>query len=151
MTFSKIFLDPEIKKDLENFERRTGLSKNILSRFALMLSLKEDQTPDYGRFKTVGGFEITKTTLTGDYDSYIMSLVRMHAQNLSLSTSVEDIKNLTTYLINNGVLKLKSILNKSGKKDDESELNNDTLAKLVNYSLIVYKKETKINDKIEFM
>lgn len=58
-------------KDLQN---ATGLTPNILARFAVTLSLKEPQ-PVSPIVKDVSGLEFNRNTLTGSYDFVFKALI----------------------------------------------------------------------------
>ena len=60
---------------LSRLKGRTGLTPNILARIGFALSLKDQTIPEPKKFDS-NGKDIGRHTLTGDYDTIIMCLLR---------------------------------------------------------------------------
>jgi len=57
----------------------TNLTRNILVRLAIGLSLRDESQPEPRNHLTAGGLEINRAILTGDYDFIYKSLMIQHA------------------------------------------------------------------------
>ena len=63
---------------------RTTLTPNILCRIAFCLSLKEPGTPDMK--KDSQGQEFNRYTLTGEWDTFYIALLKIRLMNVGLNT-----------------------------------------------------------------
>ena len=95
---------------------RTALTPNILCRIAFCLSLKEPGTPDLK--KDSQGQEFNRYTLTGEWDTFYMALLKIRLMNDGLSTD-EDLLSHFKEHIERGVVML---FNKVKKFKDLSSL-----------------------------
>lgn len=105
MSFNRIVLDSRTTGRLATITSRTGIPQNIGARIALLLSLREEIKPDYIRYNSKGK-ELNRTTLFGDYDVYIISLVKLWMINMRQEITDEGIRKNIVYHINNGTAKL---------------------------------------------
>ncbi|KRF01087.1 DNA sulfur modification protein DndE [Paenibacillus sp. Soil766] len=64
---------------LKLLQDSTGLTPNILSRIAIMLSLREPKKIS-ALSKDVGGIEFNRNTLTGTYDYVFKALITHHEE-----------------------------------------------------------------------
>jgi len=60
---------------LNELERKTNIKRNILARYAICISLINNDEVNYGKDKR--GFELNLSTLTGDYDSIFKGLISL--------------------------------------------------------------------------
>jgi len=73
--YSKLKVSAEATSKLRSLRQRTGLRPNLLCRVALMLSLEEGSAA--GRpVPPEDGMEFNRYTLTGEYDSLFVALLR---------------------------------------------------------------------------
>jgi len=73
--YSKLRVSAEATSKLRSLRQRTGLRPNLLCRVALMLSLEEGSVS--GRpAPAEDGIEFNRYTLTGEYDSLFVALLR---------------------------------------------------------------------------
>lgn len=90
MYFSKIRLSVDASSKLRSLRQRVLLTPNLLCRTALLTSLEEGSVasvppPDQD------GVEMNRSTLTGEYDTLFMSLLRFVEEpetNASLSDDI---------------------------------------------------------------
>ena len=68
---------------LKQLNSSTGLTPNILARYAVCLSIR-DPEPITKMVKDVGGIEFNRNTLTGEYDFVFKALIAQH-ENRSVS------------------------------------------------------------------
>ena len=71
----KIFLSADNTQRVRTLKGRTGLTPNVLCRFALALSLRDPGVPDPGAFPN-DGMEFNSYTLFGVHEVLILSLLR---------------------------------------------------------------------------
>lgn len=57
----------------------THITPNILARFAVGISLKNNQAPSSIKDQTISNFEINRATLTGEYDEMFKMMILQHA------------------------------------------------------------------------
>lgn len=106
---------------LNDLERRMHLGRNILARYAIVLSLKNpEEQIKYTRDKQ--GFELNRSTLTGDYDSIFKGLITVFLkENISDSKFLDEMKKHC----DRGSILLKNIYDFEGNKEK-------TIKKLIN-------------------
>lgn len=75
LKFTRFRLSEEATKAAENMKMRTGLTPNILCRFALMYSINEPRIPDPSLFDS-NGMEINRFTLLGEWDSLFIAIMK---------------------------------------------------------------------------
>jgi len=101
---------------LSQLKGRTGLTPNILCRIAFCLSLKEPGTPSEKLDSQ--GMEFNRFTLTGEWDSFYMALLRIRLMNDGMSAE-EDLLFYLKEHVERGVILL---FNRVKKFDDLSNL-----------------------------
>lgn len=70
----------KVEKHLKYLQSVTNLSPNILARVAVSLSLLDPSLPDKNLIKDPDGLEISRSTLTGEYDYVYKALMTQHAK-----------------------------------------------------------------------
>lgn len=78
MKLTRVNLDDNVSRRLNNLKGKTGLPQNILCRIGLMLSLTESSIPNLEKYNQ-NGLELKKDVLFGDYEPLILSLVKHRA------------------------------------------------------------------------
>ena len=71
----KIFLSADNTQKVRTLKGRTGLTPNILCRFALSLSLRDPGVPDPAAFPN-DGMEFNRYTLLGPHEVILLALLR---------------------------------------------------------------------------
>jgi len=99
MKFNRIILDKDTSYKLSVLKGRTGLTPNILCRFALMLSLKEKSNSEIKELDNEGQ-ELSKHILFGEIEHLFNSLL------LNSNSSQVNKTNTIKMLISNGVITL---------------------------------------------
>ena len=79
ISFNRVRISEEATQRLSILKGRTGLTPNILCRIAFCLSLKEPGIPDEG--KDSQGQEFNRFTLTGEWDTFYVALLRLRMIN----------------------------------------------------------------------
>ena len=79
ISFNRIRISEEATQRLSRLKGRTSLTPNILGRIALCLSLKEPGIPN--EKKDSQGQEFNRYTLTGEWDSFYMALLKIRLIN----------------------------------------------------------------------
>ena len=75
MSFQRIRLSNGATYRLQMLKGKTGLTPNILCRIALCCSLNDPLIPDPADYDEEGQ-EINRYTLTGEWDTFFMALIR---------------------------------------------------------------------------
>lgn len=97
----KIFLSADNTQKVRTLKGRTGLTPNILCRFALALSLRDPGVPDPSAFPN-DGMEFNRYTLLGIHEVLILSLVRQRCLQDGMDPDEELPEQLRAH-INRGV------------------------------------------------
>ena len=97
----KIFLSADNTQKVRTLKGRTGLTPNILCRFALALSLRDPGVPDPAAFPN-DGMEFNRYTLLGVHEVLILSLLRQRCLQDGLDPEEELPEQLRAH-INRGV------------------------------------------------
>ena len=97
----KIFLSADNTQRVRTLKGRTGLTPNVLCRFALALSLRDPGVPDPGAFAN-DGMEFNRYTLLGVHEVLILSLLRQRCLQDGLDPEEELPEQLRAH-INRGV------------------------------------------------
>lgn len=92
----------------------TGLTPNILARYAVCLSIRDPQ-PISKLVKDVGGIEFNRNTLTGEYDFIFKALTAQH-QKQSI-TDEEFFPDLFNAHLERGIRRLASEYNYAGNTE----------------------------------
>ena len=103
MKFSRIKLSAKSLNQLGRLKARTGLTPNLLARFALCLSLKEKSAPITSQYDKEGN-DIEPAVLFGEYESLYLGLMKNRLKKDKLSDS--ELNEMTRCHINRGVASL---------------------------------------------
>ena len=108
MQFSRVKTSGRSRGILSKLKFKTGLTPNLISRFAICLSLKDASVPNPLEFDE-DGTEFLPGTLFGDYDKLFMALMidRLHRDELDPEKELN--KMLRAHL-NRGIYSLTSRL-----------------------------------------
>ena len=84
MQFSRIHTSQRCRGILSNLKIKTGLKPNILSRFAICLSLKDPSVPNPEEFDE-NGTEFLPLVLFGEHEKLFLALMidRLHRDGLN--------------------------------------------------------------------
>ena len=107
MKFSRIKLSVKSQNLLGRLRSRTGLTPNLLARFALCLSIKEKSIPIASQYDKEGN-DIEPTVLFGEYESLYLGLMknRLRKDGLSESELESELNEMTRCHINRGITAL---------------------------------------------
>lgn len=103
MKFSKIKLSAKSQNLLGRLKARTGLTPNLLARFALCLSIKEKSAPIPTQYDKDGN-DIEPAILFGEYESLYLGLMKNKLKKDRLPDS--ELNEMTRSHINRGVIAL---------------------------------------------
>ena len=103
MKFSRIKLSAKSLNQLGRLKARTGLTPNLLARFALCLSLKEKSAPITSQYDKEGN-DLEPAILFGEYESLYLGLMKNRLKKDGLSDS--ELNEMTRCHINRGVMAL---------------------------------------------
>ena len=103
MKFSRIKLSAKSQNQLGRLKARTGLTPNLLARFALCLSIKEKSAPNPAQYDKDGN-DIEPAILFGEYESLYLGLMKNRLKKDELSDS--ELNDMTRSHINRGVIAL---------------------------------------------
>jgi len=78
--FNRVSLDESVTRLLQQLQRNTGLTPNILARVGLCYSLNAPRAPNTAEYDT-DGKTINRYTLLGEHDALYMALVRKRMLN----------------------------------------------------------------------
>ena len=109
MKFERIKLSTRSQQLLGGMKKKTGLTPNILARFALCMSLKEKSIPNPDEFNQMGS-ELSPTVLFGEHEQLYHTLVVNRLDNDKLD-SEEFLNSMTRAHINRGVIALHPRIN----------------------------------------
>lgn len=104
MNFNRVKIGKQATVRLSMLKGRTGLTPNILCRFGLCLSLKNPIVPDPD-FYDENGQEFNRYTLTGQWDSLIVGLVKERLLKDGLDPEHDFFKQFKAHL-NRGAISL---------------------------------------------
>ncbi len=107
MKFSRIKLSSKSQNILGRMKARTGLTPNLLARFAFCLSIKEKSSPNPDEYDKDGS-EIEPTILFGEHESLYLGLMRNRLEKDGLTgLEIESkLNEMTRCHINRGVIAL---------------------------------------------
>jgi len=100
--FNRIKLSADATSMLKTLQTRTGITPNIICRFALCYSLDQSIISDLVQIKE-DGMEISRHTLFGDNEVIYISLVKEKCKELGLDPEKDFMKIMKTN-INNGII-----------------------------------------------
>ena len=98
---TKIFLSADNTQKVRTLKGRTGLTPNILCRFALTLSLRDPGMPDPSMY-TNDGMEFNSYTLLGQQEVVLLALVRQRCLQHRIDPDAEMAEQLRAH-VNRGV------------------------------------------------
>lgn len=75
MIFNRVRLSEKATNRLTQLKARTGLTPNIMARFALCYSLNDPSIPNPMEYDEKG-IEINRYTLTGEWDQLIIAILK---------------------------------------------------------------------------
>jgi DNA sulfur modification protein DndE len=104
--FNRIKISTDATARLKTLKGRTGLTPNILARIALCYSLNTQQISNIIKTDEEGQ-EFNRYTLTGEYDSYFIALVKERCIKDGLDPEKEFMKQFKLHL-NNGIMSIYS-------------------------------------------
>lgn len=91
MSLNRIHVGKDVDQRLRTLRIRTGLTPNLLCRLGFCLSLEEAGVPDWELYNDGQGREFNRYTLTGQWDTLYMSLLRerLVQDNLDVEAHLE--------------------------------------------------------------
>jgi len=104
LKFGRVKLSAKSQNLLGRLKARTGLTPNLLARFALCLSIKEKSFPDPNEYDR-NGSEIEPNVLFGEYESLYLGLMRNRLEKDGKNIET-DLNEMTRCHINRGVIAL---------------------------------------------
>ena len=104
--FNRIKISKDATMRLRTLKARTGLTPNIIARIALCHSLNNQKDCNLIEADEEGQ-EFNRYTLTGEYDSYFVALVKERCINDNLDPDKEFIRQFKLHL-NNGIMAIYS-------------------------------------------
>ncbi|MFC1976221.1 DNA sulfur modification protein DndE, partial [Chloroflexota bacterium] len=104
MNLNRLRVCEEADLRLRILKARTGLTPNILCRLGFCLSLNDPTPPDPDKYPEDGPREINRYTLTGQWDSLFVALLKERCERDSFENS--DWEDQFRAHINRGVLQL---------------------------------------------
>lgn len=107
MRLNKLYVSQQVTDRLRVLQSRTGLTPNILCRIGFSLSLKEPNPPNPDDYDQ-SGKEFNRFTLTGEYDSLFIALLKQRSLNWGLDPRI-NLEDQFRANINRGVLVLDKI------------------------------------------
>lgn len=110
MRFQKVKLSTDASNRFRLLKGNTGLTPNILCRFAFAYSI-EDPTPVIPDAYDTDGQELNRPTLTGDHDDIMVGLLkeRCHRDGIDLTDDAALLEHLVAH-INRGVIAMSSAI-----------------------------------------
>jgi DNA sulfur modification protein DndE len=103
LKFSRLKLSGKSQNLLGRLKNRTGLTPNIVARFALCISIKEKSAPIIAQYDKEGS-EIEPSVLFGEYEDLYLGLMKNRLKKDGLSYS--ELNEMTRCHINRGVIAL---------------------------------------------
>ena len=109
MKFERIKLSNRSQQLLGSMKKKTGLTPNILARFALCMSIKERSIPNPDEFDQ-GGSELSPEVLFGDFEQMYHTLMINRLDNDKLDYE-KYLNTMARAHINRGVIALSPRIN----------------------------------------
>ena len=103
LKFSRLKLSGKSQNLLGRLKNRTGLTPNIVARFALCISIKEKSAPIITQYDKDGS-DIEPSVLFGEYEDLYLGLMKNRLKKDGLSES--ELNDMTRCHINRGVIAL---------------------------------------------
>jgi DNA sulfur modification protein DndE len=101
ISFNRIRISEKATHRLIQLKGRTGLTPNILARLAICYSLNDPSIPD-PEFYDEKGMEMNRFTLTGEWDTFFIALIKERCIHDNLDPETELLPQLRAHL-NRGV------------------------------------------------
>lgn len=89
---------------LKTLQTRTGITPNVMCRFALCYAIENENFSELIQVRE-DGMEINKHTLFGSYELFYVSLIKLKCRDLNLDPEKDFMKVMKVY-INNGIVTL---------------------------------------------
>jgi DNA sulfur modification protein DndE len=103
--FNRIRISEDSTNRLKTLKQRTGLTPNILCRIALCFSLEKGHVTTQFIKIDENGQEFNRFTLTGEYDSYFLALIKQRCLEDGLDPENEFFNQFKLHL-NNGIISI---------------------------------------------
>ncbi len=103
MKFSNVVTSTKSQVLLGRLKARTGLTPNLLARFAICLSIKENSVPNPAEYDKDGSL-LEPTVLFGEYEQIYLGLMRNRLKKDNLDDS--ELAEMTRCHLNRGVITL---------------------------------------------
>lgn len=138
MNFNRVRLSEKATNRLTQLKARTGLTPNIMARFALCYSLNDPSIPNPAEYDEKG-IEINRYTLTGEWDQMIVALLKERCLNDGLDPQEHLAPQLRAH-INRGTFGIFSLV--KGLGDLQSLLTHES-AGIKSDMLVEKRKEER--------
>jgi DNA sulfur modification protein DndE len=102
LKFNRLKLSTFSQSHLSLLKKKTGLTANIIGRFAICLSLKDPVIPNPDEYNK-GGFELTPQVLFGEHEELYMALMLHRLKKDSLDPELY-LDEMTRAHLNRGVI-----------------------------------------------
>lgn len=89
MQLNRVRVSEQADNALRSLKARTGLTPNLLCRIGFCLSLREPIPPDLNDYDQ-NGREFNRYTLTGQYDSYFLALLKQYCYKHNRQDQIEE-------------------------------------------------------------
>lgn len=105
MKFSNIITSSKSQALLGRLKARTGLTPNLLARFAICISIKENSIPNPSEYDKDGSI-LEPSVLFGEYEQLYLGLMRNRLKRDNLEES--QLTDMTRCHLNRGAISLNS-------------------------------------------
>ena len=109
MKFSRIRISNRSTNNLAMLKKKTGITPNILARFAICMSIKDRSIPNPDEFDDFGS-ELVPAVLFGEHESIYLALMLNRLKNDKLDPELYLNKMMRAHL-NRGVIALSPRIN----------------------------------------
>jgi len=92
---TRLKLSKEISEQLDFLSRKLGLRRNIVCRLAIGRSLAEKDSVKNNEHSNSLGYELNRTTITGNHDDLFKALINQHEK-----TRINDFEFFAMYIRN---------------------------------------------------
>jgi len=111
LKFSNIITSSKSQALLGRLKARTDLTPNLLARFAICISIKENSIPNPSEYDKDGSI-LEPSVLFGEYEQIYLGLMRNRLKRDNLEES--QLADMTRCHLNRGVISLNSRINDLG-------------------------------------
>ena len=122
MKFSNIVTSEKSQVLLGRLKGRTGLTPNLLARFAICMSIKEKSIPNPAEYDKNGSV-LEPTVLFGEYEQIYLGLMRNRLKKDGLAES--ELNEMTRCHLNRGSISLSKRIDDLGDFYDLVDENRD--------------------------